>query len=580
MAALVVVETRRTGLQNFKNLAGGQLLRIDDIFAQYADTGGQSVAYLAKLPVVTGALGKVANTFMDKKEVTENRYEMYSEYERRIYDEFTKMQISHPYYGLIFVGFSDGTIIEANEPNKPNDTFGPGYDPRKRPWYTQALERQSDINISLPYVSSSGDVVSSVTHKVYNASHNVIGVLAIDFNLTGLTNYLARLTIGRTGRVVVLSPDGLILSNPTNPETVFKNVSEVSDRAFFERVLSLGDFSSFEHTIGIRTYEVLTHINPSFGWYVAVLIDKEEVLAESVEARNKIIMLGLGLGFLLLVVVFFLSRSMTRPITLLVEASGRIADGDFAPLPDSSGFSGEMLELHSSLNQMTTKLSALIEDARAKTQEAEQQSQLLNTIALDVAEKSSKASESAGETTQKAEQGANTVYSLKNAIGEVERRTEILKRAINDLGEYAQGINQIMTVITGIADQTNLLALNAAVEAARSGEAGRGFAIVADEVRNLAEKTMASSKEVGASVESIRKGTEESVAGMEEAALSVLESTKLANTAQEVLKEIVSLSQGTAEQVRAIAKAAEDEVALSKEISKSDRGSRGIRRLT
>lgn len=105
---------------------------------------------------------------MDKKEVTENQYEMYTDYERQIYDEFQKMQLSHPYYGLIFIGFSDGTIIEANEPGKSNDTFGPGYDPRQRPWYTQAMEKQTDASISEPYVSSSRDVVCSVTHKIYN----------------------------------------------------------------------------------------------------------------------------------------------------------------------------------------------------------------------------------------------------------------------------------------------------------------------------------------------------------------------------------------------------------------------------
>jgi methyl-accepting chemotaxis protein len=202
----------------------------------------------------------------------------------------------------------------------------------------------------------------------------------------------------------------------------------------------------------------------------------------------------------------------------------------------------------------------LIEDAETKTQKAEQQSRLLNTIAQDIANKSTQASDSAGATTQKAEHGASMVSSLKNAIGEVDRRTEILKRGIDELGTQAQGINKIMTVITAIADQTSLLALNAAIEAARAGEAGSGFAVVADEVRNLAEKTMTATKEVGSSVESIQKGTLESVASMEETAQSVRQSTELADTAQEALREIVNLSQTTTEQIRSIAKISEDEL--------------------
>ncbi|MDR2724577.1 MAG: hypothetical protein LBC90_00610, partial [Candidatus Adiutrix sp.] len=380
IATLSVMEIKNAGLEAFKTSAEGELLLIDDVFALYADSGRQSVELLARFPNVVNAIGNVTNTFMHKTEVTENSYEMYNDFEKQIYDEFQKMQISHPYYGLIFVGFSDGTIIEANEPGKDNDTFGPGYDPRKRPWYTQALAKRDDINISLPYISSSKDVVCSITHKVYNSSRENIGVLAIDFVLSGLTNYLAELKIGRTGNIVAIAQDGLILAASAAPDMVFKNVSEVRDRPFFERVMSLDDSSAFEYTLQGKTYQVLAHTTPSFGWRVAVMIERDEVLAKSVEARNKIIMIGFGLGLLVLIIVFFLSRSLTRPITLLVDASGRIAEGDFAALPDSSGFTGEMLDLHGSLKRMVTHLSELVEDAETKTQKAEQQSQLLNTI--------------------------------------------------------------------------------------------------------------------------------------------------------------------------------------------------------
>ena len=247
----MVTVTSDSAVRNFRATAQGQLLRIDDIFAQYAKTGEQSVTYLAERPIVREALGHVTNSFIDKTASTENRYEMYSDYERQLYDEFQKMQLSHPYYGLIFIGFSDGTIIEANEPNKLNDTFGAGYDPRKRPWYTQAMGKNIDLNISLPYVSSSGAVVASVTSKVKNLRGNTIGVVAIDFDLSGLTNYLAKLKIGQTGHVVVLAPDGLVLANPADASSVFKNMKDTKEHTFFSQILSGGQ-EQFEHSAGDR----------------------------------------------------------------------------------------------------------------------------------------------------------------------------------------------------------------------------------------------------------------------------------------------------------------------------------------
>ena len=194
--------------------------------------------------------------------------------------------------------------------------------------------------------------------------------------------------------------------------------------------------------------------------------------------------------------------------------------------------------------------------------------QMSHTV-IDVARSATSAADSAEQTKHKAESGSQVVSGVLQAVADVDAKTVQLKSHMHELGETAQSISRIMGVINDIADQTNLLALNAAIEAARAGEAGRGFAVVADEVRKLAEKTMGATREVGQAVTAIQSGTEANIQSMEEASLSVSQSASLANEADAALQEIVSIAEITADKVQSIASASEEQSATSEEISHS-----------
>jgi methyl-accepting chemotaxis protein len=193
----------------------------------------------------------------------------------------------------------------------------------------------------------------------------------------------------------------------------------------------------------------------------------------------------------------------------------------------------------------------------------------MNATVLEVARNASMAADASREALNRALNGQDVVQHSMKAMNATQTQTEALKTSMTQLQDQAQSIGNIMGVITDIADQTNLLALNAAIEAARAGEAGRGFAVVADEVRKLAEKTMVATKEVGGAISGIQKVAEDNMQSMEDAVSELLKAVDYTNQSGEVLSDIVQSSQSSAEQIQSIATAAEEQSAASEEISTS-----------
>ncbi len=218
-------------------------------------------------------------------------------------------------------------------------------------------------------------------------------------------------------------------------------------------------------------------------------------------------------------------------------------------------------QIESSTNSVNDQAARLGDTAAGMDQ--------MNSTIIDVTQNAVSSADIANTTKEKALTGADITQKCKEAINNVRKESLTLRTNMNALAEHAQSINTVMGVISDIADQTNLLALNAAIEAARAGEAGRGFAVVADEVRKLAEKTITSTTDVANAITAIQHSTEQNVHQVDVAVQSIEDATSLANESGIALQEILEMAEMSAGGVRNIATASEEQSATMEEMTRA-----------
>lgn len=209
------------------------------------------------------------------------------------------------------------------------------------------------------------------------------------------------------------------------------------------------------------------------------------------------------------------------------------------------------------------------DEQRRMAAEAATAIEQMNASVLEVARNAADAANVAEKTSNTASEGTDVVGTVIKGFDNVFTDFESLDTSMKRLGEQAAGISTVVQVIEDIADQTNLLALNAAIEAARAGEAGRGFAVVADEVRKLAEKTMTATKEVGRAVQGIQDGTNTTMSDMARSGEVMRNISAHTEQAVEALRSIRGMVGQTSSQVQSIASAAEEQSAASEQISQT-----------
>ena len=496
--------------QDFTARMAGEMSQVSNVIDILLENALLNLDMICTHPAIKKLDGAI-NSFMETKQPTDMSVIKRNPVEQELFNHLALIQATHPDYIETYIGTRHGGMITSS-----TSPMNAGYDPRKRPWYQDALKNPGKATVANAFLSTTGDYAIAIVKAVKGPNGEVEFVGAVEITLKKLTEIINSTKIGSSGYLMLAEPDGAILAH-RNKELLSKKVADLKIPQLAEAMTSTTATIFYEEG-GVKQ---MAHIvtAPLAGWKIIGSIEHNEIMSGARLLMMIILVSGIVFTLIAIAMGYLIAKRVADPISSVVKVVNQIAGGDLsADIPVTSN--DEMGQLQSAMQTMTTEL-------RRITQTVQESTETVNTAAREIAQGSADLSQrtqaqasALEETASSMEELASTVKQsadnagqanqmARAAHGQAEQGGQVVEQAmtaISAINQSSQKIADIIGVIDEIAFQTNLLALNAAVEAARAGEQGRGFAVVAGEVRKLAQRSAEAAKEIkGLITDSVNK---------------------------------------------------------------------------